>query len=75
MNSLKSKLAVETAAGVVAITLIILLLVACVVFGPLLVITSLNALFPALAIPWNIYTWGAVTFLWLVGKSSVSVKK
>jgi len=36
------------------------LIVVAVVVGPLIVIWSLNTLFPLLAIPYNIWTWLAV---------------
>jgi hypothetical protein len=36
------------------------LIVVAVVVGPLIVIWSLNTLFPILAIPYNIWTWLAV---------------
>ena len=41
----------------------IALIVAVIVFGPLLGIWSLNTLFPVLAIPYNIETWAAFGLL------------
>jgi len=43
--------------------LIILLIAAVLVVGPLLTIWSLNTLFPLLAIPYTLYTWSAVVLL------------
>jgi hypothetical protein len=42
---------------------LILLVVAIVVIGPLLLIWSLNTLFPVLAIPYEITTWAAALIL------------
>jgi len=36
------------------------LIILCVILGPLIIIWSLNTLFPLLAIPYNIWTWLAV---------------
>jgi hypothetical protein len=46
-----------------------------IVAGPLLTLWSLNTLFPALAIPYDIYTWFAVIILAGVFKSNVKVSK
>jgi hypothetical protein len=43
--------------------------------GPLLVIWSLNTLFPALAIPYTFWTWLAALILGGAVKSKVEVKK
>ena len=43
--------------------------------GPLLVIWSLNTLFPALAIPYTFWTWLAALILGGAVKSNVEVKK
>lgn len=43
--------------------LIVLLIVAIIAFGPLLLIWSLNTLFPALAIPYTFWTWLAAFLL------------
>lgn len=74
MNSLKSKIDAETAAGIIGTTLFVLILVAFVIFGPIVVLWSINTLFPIAAIPYNFFTWLAVVVLYLVSKSSVSVK-
>jgi hypothetical protein len=50
---------------VTKIVLLLILVVAIVVFGPLITIWSLNTLFPVLAIESNLATWFAV--LWLFG--------
>ena len=39
------------------------LIVALIVFGPLLSIWALNTLFPVLAIPYTIETWAAVILI------------
>ncbi len=36
------------------------LIILCVILGPLIIIWSLNTLFPLLAIPYNIWSWLAV---------------
>ncbi|NDH68325.1 MAG: hypothetical protein EBY22_10585 [Gammaproteobacteria bacterium] len=45
------------------IFILVLLFVLLVAFGPLATIWSLNTLFPALAIPYDIWTWLAVIWL------------
>ena len=57
------------------IVLTVLLVVALVVLGPLLTIWSINTLFPALAIPYNLETWLAVIVLGGVFKSNVGNSK
>jgi hypothetical protein len=42
---------------------LILVIIALIIAGPLLVIWSLNTLFPALAIPYTIWTWLAALIL------------
>jgi hypothetical protein len=49
--------------GWIATLLIISLFLVAIALGPVLVIWSLNTLFPALAIPFNIYTWLATAIL------------
>lgn len=55
--------------------LLLILVVALVIIGPVLTIWALNTLFPVLAIPYAIETWAAVVVLGGVFKSSVTVKK
>jgi hypothetical protein len=43
--------------------LMLLLIVALVIFGPIITIWSLNVLFPALAIPITFETWCAIVIL------------
>jgi hypothetical protein len=45
------------------VTLLLIFVVVVVVFGPLLTIWSLNALFPVLAIPYSIETWVAALII------------
>ena len=68
--NLKEKLNLETASTSVAVgvTLAILLIIACVIFGPLAVLWSINTLFPVAAIPYNFFTWFAVVVLFLLSK-------
>ena len=60
--------------GWIATLLIILLLLVAIALGPVLVIWSLNTLFPALAIPFNIYTWLATAILLVFVIPTVSTK-
>jgi len=53
----------------------IILILALVIAGPVLTIWAANTLFPALAIPYNIYTWAAVVILGTFFRAQVSVKK
>ena len=43
--------------------LLIVVLVALIIAGPLLLIWSLNTLFPVLAIPYDLWTWLAALIL------------
>lgn len=52
---------------------LILLVIAIIIAGPLLLIWSLNTLFPLLAIPYNIWTWLATLILSGAVKSKVTV--
>jgi hypothetical protein len=54
---------------------LILLVVAIVAIGPLLLIWSLNTLFPVLAIPYEITTWAAALILSATITSVKSNKK
>ena len=73
--NLKEKLNLETASVAVGVTVAILLIIACAIFGPLAVIWSVNTLLPIAAIPYNFFTWLAVVVLYVFSKSSVSIKK
>jgi len=53
----------------------LVIIIAFIAIGPLLTIWSLNALFPALAIPYSIETWAAIVVLGGVFKSNVKVSK
>ena len=53
------------------ITFIVLLVIACIIFGPLLGIWSLNALFPV-AIPYTFKTWFAMLIVMGAVKGSSS---
>lgn len=55
--------------------LIIAIVAAVVIAGPLLLIWSLNTLFPVLAIPYALETWFAVLIVSGVFKSTVKVNK
>ena len=45
----------------------IALLIAVVIIGPILTIWCLNTLFPVLAIPYTLETWGAAALLFTTG--------
>jgi hypothetical protein len=45
------------------LSLIVIAIIAILVAGPILMIWSLNTLFPALAIPYNLNTWAAAVLL------------
>jgi hypothetical protein len=47
-------------AGMVALLVLVVILV---VFWPLIIIASLNSLFPLLSIPYNFYTWLSICVL------------
>lgn len=49
----------------IVILLLIILIVALLVFGPIITIWALNTLFPALAIPTTFLTWLAMFWLGL----------
>ena len=57
----------------------ILVLILTVVFllaiGPILVIWSLNTLFPVLAVPYTLETWAAVVLLGGALRGNVTVKR
>ena len=52
-----------------------LIIIALVILGPLMTIWALNTLFPALAIPYTIETWGATVLLHGLFKTSITTKK
>ena len=62
--------AVMLTAGVFAMLLIASLLI----FGPLLVVWSLNTLFPVLAISYTFESWAAVVFLFWFFQLKISAK-
>ncbi len=51
------------------------LIVFLMALGPLLILWSLNTLFPVLAIPYNIWTWLAALILGAAVSPSVKVTK
>lgn len=57
------------------VILAVALVIALIILGPLLTIWAMNTLFPALAIPYTIWTWLSVLILGGVFKSNVTVKK
>lgn len=60
--------------GIIAV-FVILLVIALIIFGPLLMIWALNTLFPVLAIGYSIKTWFAVIIVGGLFKANVNVKK
>jgi hypothetical protein len=57
------------------VILIVALVIALIILGPLITIWSLNTLFPVLAIPYTLETWAATVIIGGVFKSTVSIKK
>ena len=51
------------------------LIIALIAAGPLLVIWSINTLFPVLAVPYTIWTWLAVLILGTFLRGEVRLKK
>jgi hypothetical protein len=50
------------------------IIVGLIIVGPLLILWSMNTLFPVLAIPYDIWTWLAVVVLFGAVRANVSVK-
>jgi hypothetical protein len=61
--------------GAAAFTALILVVIALVIIGPLIIIWSMNTLFPVLAIPYDIWTWLATVFLFAAVRANVTVKR
>jgi membrane protein implicated in regulation of membrane protease activity len=59
--------------GVILLGLI--LIAALVAVGPLLVIWSINTLFPVAAVPYDIWTWLAVIILFGAVRTNVTYKR
>jgi hypothetical protein len=57
------------------IILIVIAVIALLIVGPLIVIWSMNTLFPVLAIPYDIWTWLATVFLFAAVRANVTVKR
>jgi len=55
--------------------LLVLLIVALIILGPLLTIWALNTLFPVLAIPYALDTWFAVIVVASLFKTTIEHKK
>jgi hypothetical protein len=65
----------KTNVGWATILLGIALLIVLIAIGPLLVLWSLNTLFPVLAIPYDIWTWLAVVVLFGAVRANVRIKR
>lgn len=61
--------------GMLTVVGLVGLIVLLVVAGPLLLIWSLNTLFPVLAIPYTIWTWLAALILGATVSPTVKVKR
>ena len=63
--------------SVVGVILGIVLIIALVIAGPILVIWSMNTLFPSLVIPYTLETWGAIMLLggWISGLMNTKISK
>jgi hypothetical protein len=59
--------------GVIVLGLILILVL--VAIGPLLVIWSINTLFPVAAIPYDVWTWLAVIVLFGAVRTNVTYKR
>jgi len=57
------------------IILAVIAVVSLIIVGPLIVIWSMNTLFPVLAIPYDIWTWLATVFLFAAVRANVTVKR
>jgi hypothetical protein len=57
------------------IILLVLFVIALLIIGPILIIWSLNTLFPVLAIPYTLATWFATVILAGVFKTTVDKSK
>jgi hypothetical protein len=57
------------------VLLAVIAAIALVIVGPLIIIWSMNTLFPVLAIPYDIWTWLATVFLFAAVRANVSVKQ
>jgi hypothetical protein len=57
------------------ILLAVIAAIALIIVGPLIIIWSMNTLFPVLAIPYDIWTWLATVFLFASIRANVSVKQ
>ena len=58
----------------IKIILIVALIIALIIIGPLLTIWALNTLFPILAIPYTIQTWFAVVLIGMFIRAQVYLK-
>lgn len=58
----------------IKIILIVALIIALIIIGPLLTIWALNTLFPILAIPYTIQTWFAVVLVGMFIRANFYVK-
>jgi hypothetical protein len=59
----------------VMVVLAVIAVIALLIVGPLIVIWSMNTLFPVLAIPYDIWTWLATVFLFAAIRANVTVKR
>jgi hypothetical protein len=56
------------------LSLVVIAIIALVIAGPILMIWSLNTLFPALAIPYTLNTWAAAVLLGGLFNARISTK-
>ena len=61
--------------SIITILGLVALVAVVVIIGPLLTIWAFNTLFPAVAVPYDFYTWLAVIILGAFFRANVSVKK
>ena len=59
----------------IMVVLAVIAVIALIIVGPLIVIWSMNTLFPVLAVPYDIWTWLATVFLFAAVRANVTVKR
>jgi hypothetical protein len=69
------KMKYKSEGGWALIMLGIMLIVALIIVGPLLVIWSINTLFPVAAVPYDVWTWLAVVILFGAIRANVTIKR
>lgn len=58
----------------IKILVLVLLIIAIIIIGPILTIWAVNTLFPALTIPYTLQTWAAVILLGAFLRTNITTK-